>query len=82
MIFLAREILNPCKCAQEDVMQGKVDICGVNTAQLPVLNQAQMDSLLLLAKGGDEKARQMLIEGNLRLERTTMRKPAMSVPPG
>ena len=48
-------------------MQGKVDICGVNTAQLPVLNQAQMDSLLLLAKGGDEKARQMLIEGNLRL---------------
>ena len=48
-------------------MQGKVEICGVNTAQLPVLPQAQMENLLLLAKGGDERARQMLIEGNLRL---------------
>ena len=48
-------------------MQGKVDLCGVNTSQLPVLPQAQMESLLLLAKGGDAKARQMLIEGNLRL---------------
>ena len=48
-------------------MQGKVDLCGVNTAQLPVLQQTQMENLLLLAKGGDEKARQLLIEGNLRL---------------
>ena len=48
-------------------MQGKVELSGVNTSQLPVLPQAQMESLLLLAKGGDEKARQMLIEGNLRL---------------
>ena len=48
-------------------MQGKVEICGVNTSQLPVIPQAQMENLLLLAKGGDEKARKMLIEGNLRL---------------
>lgn len=48
-------------------MQGKVDICGVNTAQLNVLSQAQMDGLLLKAKDGDENARQELIEGNLRL---------------
>ena len=48
-------------------MQGKVELSGVNTAQLPVLPQAQMENLLLLAKGGDEKARQLLIEGNLRL---------------
>ena len=48
-------------------MQGKVELSGVNTSQLPVLPQAQMENLLLLAKGGDEKARQMLIEGNLRL---------------
>jgi RNA polymerase sporulation-specific sigma factor len=67
MIFLAREILNPSKCCQEEVMQGKVELSGVNTSQLPVLPQAQMENLLLLAKGGDEKARQMLIEGNLRL---------------
>ena len=48
-------------------MQGKVEICGVNTARLKVLSQAQMDSLLLRAKAGDEQARQELIEGNLRL---------------
>ena len=48
-------------------MQGKVEICGVNTARLKVLSQAQMDSLLLRAKDGDEAARQELIEGNLRL---------------
>ena len=48
-------------------MQGKVEICGVNTARLKVLSQAEMDSLLLRAKQGDEQARQALIEGNLRL---------------
>ena len=48
-------------------MQGKVEICGVNTAQLKVLSQTQMDSLLLQAKKGDAMARQALIEGNLRL---------------
>ena len=48
-------------------MQGKVEICGVNTAQLKVLTQTQMDSLLLQAKKGDANARQTLIEGNLRL---------------
>ena len=48
-------------------MQGKVEICGVNTSRLKVLPQAEMDRLLRLAKAGDEKARQQLIEGNLRL---------------
>jgi len=48
-------------------MQGKVEICGVNTAQLRTLSPAQMDDLLLKAKAGDKNARQALIEGNLRL---------------
>ena len=48
-------------------MQGKVEICGVNTAKLKTLSPAQMDELLLKAKTGDENARQTLIEGNLRL---------------
>jgi len=48
-------------------MQGKVEICGVNTARLKVLSQAKMDELLIKAKAGDEAARQELIEGNLRL---------------
>ncbi len=48
-------------------MQGKVEICGVNTARLQVLSQVEMDALLKRAKEGDEKAREKLIEGNLRL---------------
>ena len=48
-------------------MQGKVEICGVNTARLKTLTPAQMDTLLLRAKAGDPFARQELIEGNLRL---------------
>ena len=48
-------------------MQGKVEICGVNTAQLKTLSPVQMDELLTKACQGDENARQALIEGNLRL---------------
>ncbi len=48
-------------------MQGKVEICGVNTARLKVLSQVEMDMLLKRTKEGDERARQALIEGNLRL---------------
>ena len=48
-------------------MQGKVEICGVNTARLKVLSQVEMDMLLRRAKEGDESARKKLIEGNLRL---------------
>ena len=48
-------------------MQGKVEICGVNTAHLKTLSAAEMDRLLRLAKEGDVDARQSLIEGNLRL---------------
>ena len=48
-------------------MQGKVEICGVNTARLKVLSQVEMEALLRRAKEGDERAREQLIEGNLRL---------------
>ena len=48
-------------------MQGKVEICGVNTARLKVLSQTEMDALLLRARAGDASAREKLIEGNLRL---------------
>ena len=48
-------------------MQGKVEICGVNTARLQVLSQVEMDTLLRRAREGDTAAREKLIEGNLRL---------------
>ena len=48
-------------------MQGKVEICGVNTASLSVLSQSEMEALLRRVKSGDGQAREKLIEGNLRL---------------
>ena len=48
-------------------MQGKVEICGVNTARLQVLSPIEMDVLLRRAREGDASAREKLIEGNLRL---------------
>ena len=48
-------------------MQGKVEICGVNTSKLSVLSPVEMDVLLRRARQGDLDARQKLIEGNLRL---------------
>ena len=48
-------------------MQGKVEICGVNTTRLTTLPQAEMDMLLRRAREGDAAAREKLIEGNLRL---------------
>ena len=48
-------------------MQGKVEICGVNTAMLRTIPQKEMDLLLRQAKNGDTRAREILIEGNLRL---------------
>lgn len=46
---------------------GKVEICGVNTAKLKVLTEAQKTELLKKAKNGDSFARDELILGNLRL---------------
>ena len=48
-------------------MQGKVNICGVNTASLKVLSNAKTNELLLKYKQGDKSARDELIAGNLRL---------------
>ena len=48
-------------------MQGKVEICGVNTAHLPRLTGAETEALLHRAQQGDQSARETLINGNLRL---------------
>ena len=48
-------------------MQGKVEICGVNTSKLKVLKSEETMELLRRTKEGDMAARQKLIEGNLRL---------------
>ena len=48
-------------------MLGKVEICGVNTAKLPTLKSDEMTELLRCSHLGDERARETLIQGNLRL---------------
>ena len=55
-------------------MQGKVEICGVNTARLPVLKAAETRSLLEKTRAGDRDAREKLISGNLRLVLSVVQK--------
>ena len=48
-------------------MQGKVELCGVNTAKLKTLRNDEMMELIRRAQAGDENARTRLVEGNLKL---------------
>lgn len=48
-------------------MINKVEICGVNTAKLPVLTNKEKNELLVKIKDGDINAREEFINGNLRL---------------
>lgn len=45
----------------------KVEICGVNTAKLKVLKEKEKIELLQKTQKGDQRAREQLINGNLRL---------------
>jgi RNA polymerase sporulation-specific sigma factor len=47
--------------------RNKVEICGVNTAQLPVLTNAVMRELFVELQSGQLSAREKLVNGNLRL---------------
>ncbi|MBL4934973.1 RNA polymerase sporulation sigma factor SigG [Clostridium sp. YIM B02515] len=49
------------------MMINKVEICGVNTAKLPVLKESEMRQLLFKMKDRDEESREKFIRGNLRL---------------
>ena len=45
----------------------KVEICGVNTAKLPILKEGEKSDLFSRIKAGDKEARETYIKGNLRL---------------
>ena len=45
----------------------KVEICGVNTAKLPLLSNEEKEDLFRRIKEGDADAREQYIKGNLRL---------------
>lgn len=49
------------------VLYNKVEICGVNTANLKVLSENEKIRLLKRMHEGDQKAREELVNGNLRL---------------
>ena len=55
-------------------MQGKVELCGVNTSKLPLLKNAEMRVLIAQAQSGDNAAREKLISGNLRLVLSVIQK--------
>ena len=55
-------------------MQGKVEICGVNTSKLKVLRNEETMELLRRTKEGDKEAREKLIQGNLRLVLSVIQK--------
>lgn len=45
----------------------KVEICGVDTSKLPLLNEEEKKELLIRIRQGDEAAKERYIKGNLRL---------------
>ena len=48
-------------------MASKVEICGVNTAKLPLYKEAEMMEMIEKVKAGDKDTRDKFIQGNLRL---------------
>lgn len=54
--------------------QGKVEICGVNTAKLPILNEEEKEALFVRIKEGDREAKEEYIKGNLRLVLSVIRR--------
>lgn len=55
------------KAGSDFLYYNKVEISGVNTAKLKVLKESEKTELLKKIKDGDMKAREELINGNLRL---------------
>ena len=59
---------------RDGMYYSKVEICGVNTAKLKVLKEKEKTELLKRVRQGDEKAREELINGNLRLVLSVVQK--------
>ena len=55
-------------------MQGKVELVGVNTSKLPLLDKSEVRGLIKAAQEGDNASREKLISGNLRLVLSVIQK--------
>lgn len=63
-------LIQPNKKLEEGTLTmvlNKVEICGVNTSKLPLLTTQEKNELFERIDKGDIKARDLFIEGNLRL---------------
>ena len=68
MLMYSNGLLRPWKLMGGcKVIINKVEICGVNTAKLPVLSATKMRELFVVLQNGELLAREKLIYGNLRL---------------
>lgn len=56
------------------MLNNKVEICGVNTAKLKVLNNEEKTELLKRIANGDKQAREEFAKGNLRLVLSVIKK--------
>ena len=52
----------------------KVELCGLNTAKLPVLKESEKKALMERIRAGDTNAREQMICGNLRLVLSVVQK--------
>ena len=56
------------------IAKHKVEITGINTSEIKVLTEKEKQELFLKFKNGDKKARELLVEGNLKLVLSILKK--------
>ena len=49
------------------IAKHKVEITGINTSEIKVLTEKEKQDLFIKLKNGDQNARKLLAEGNLKL---------------
>ncbi len=56
------------------IAKHKVEITGINTSEIKVLTEKEKQELFLKFKNGDKKSRELLVEGNLKLVLSILKK--------
>ena len=58
----------------DKMARNKVDITGINTSDLKTLSQSEMEELFKRYKDGDDTAKESLVNGNLKLVLSLLKK--------
>ena len=56
------------------IAKHKVEITGINTSEIKVLTEKEKQDLFIKLKNGDQNARKLLAEGNLKLVLSILKK--------